>query len=83
MWLSGIFGFLLDPITVVSGAAVGAAARRWRHLIPGSLLPPMAFWAFYRASFGDDDTVKVLPIVLLVGAIWSVAAHLFRRRLTG
>jgi hypothetical protein len=82
MWLFGLFVLLVTPALVVPGLAVGALAWRKWHLIPGSVVPPLNFWAFYGDTFRDNDALQVLPVAWLYGLIWSLAAHFIRRRMT-
>ena len=82
MMLFGLIGLFLTPAIFIPGLAVGALAwRRW-HLIPGSALPLLTFWALWRDTFRDGDAIQVLPVAWLFGLIWSLAAHSFRRQMT-
>ena len=82
MWLIGLFGVLVDPIVVVSSMLVGALAWRWWHLIPGSLVAPIAYWVVYKESFGENDAIMVLPVIAIFGSIWSIVTQSARRHLT-
>ena len=66
------------PAIVIPGIAVGLAARRWWHLIPGLAVPPTVYWSFYRL----DYFLETLPFVLLTAAIWIVASHAVKRAWT-
>lgn len=82
MMLIGLLGLLLTPAIVFPGLAAGALAwRRW-HLIPGSVVPPLTFWIFWRDTLREGDALQVLPVAWLFGLIWSLAAHSFRRRMS-
>jgi hypothetical protein len=83
MGLIGLFVLLVTPAIVVPGLAAGGLAWRKWHLIPASVIPPLTFWAFHGDSFRDNDALQVLPVAWLYGLIWSLAAHAFRRRMTG
>jgi hypothetical protein len=82
MMLIGLIGFFVTPAIFISGLAVGALAWRKWHLIPGSVIPPLAVWAYYGDTFRDNDAIQVLPVAWLYGLIWSLGAHSFRRQLT-
>jgi hypothetical protein len=82
MMLFGLLGLLIMPPISISGLAVGALAWRKWHLIPGSVIPPLTFWAFYRDTFRDNEALQVLPVAWLFGLIWSLTAHSVRRQLT-
>lgn len=82
MWLFGLFGLLVTPALVFPGLAVGALAWRKWHLIPGSVIPPLAFWVWHGDTFRDNDAIQVMPVAWAFGSIWSLAAHFFRRRMT-
>ena len=64
-----------NPVIVVSAVAVGAVARRWWHLLPGSLVPPLACWLFYAS----DGFWELLPFLIAPAAIWSAATFAIRR----
>jgi hypothetical protein len=81
MWLIGLFVLLVTPAIVIPGLAVGALAWRNWHLIPGSVIAPLTFWAFNGDTFRDNDAIQVLPVAWVYGLIWSLAAHAFRRRM--
>jgi hypothetical protein len=66
------------PTIVIPGVAVGLAARRSWHLIPGLLVPPAVYWTFYPL----DDFSETLPFLLLPGAIWIVPSHAVKRAWT-
>lgn len=82
MWLIGLVGVMFDPALIVTSLAVGAIASRWWHLLPGSLLPPLAFWGFNREYFDDGTFLPVLLFILPLGAAYSSAAHACRVQLT-
>ncbi|HEX8579021.1 MAG TPA: hypothetical protein VF655_05430 [Allosphingosinicella sp.] len=81
MWLIGLFGLLVNPAIVAPAIMVGALARRWWHLVPGSVAPPFAFFYFSRELIGGE-VVQALIASALLGVIWSVVTHSVRRHLT-
>jgi RsiW-degrading membrane proteinase PrsW (M82 family) len=82
MMLIGLIVLLVTPSIVFPGIAVGALAWRKWQLIPGSLVPPLTFWVFWRDTFRDDDAIQVVPVAFLLGLVWSLSAHAFRRKMT-
>jgi hypothetical protein len=83
MMMGGLAPFMMlagigTPTIVIPGIAVGLAARRWWHLIPGLAVPPAVYWSFYRL----DYFLETLPFVLLSAAIWIVASHAAKRAWT-
>jgi hypothetical protein len=70
------------PVIVVSGVAVGLAARRWWHLIPGAAVPPVAYWLYYSIFHAVDHFLATLPFVAIAGAVWVVASHAAKRAWT-
>ncbi len=82
MGLIGLLALLVIPSVSISGLAVGALAWRKWHLIPGSLIPPSAFWLSWKDTFRDGDALQVLPAAWAFGLTWSLAAHSVRRQLT-
>jgi hypothetical protein len=85
MWLIGFFVVLLHPVTIVAGLVVGAAAWRKWHLIPGSVLPPLALWTYWT-SYGEmlraNDALQVLPVAWVGGLVSILAAHSIRRQIS-
>jgi hypothetical protein len=82
MGLIGLIVLLVMPAVFIPGLAVGALAWRKWQLIPGSVIPPLTFWAFHGDAFRDNDAIQVLPVAWAYGSIWSLAAHFIRRRMT-